>query len=66
MFIEGLTKDKNPVIRMECAKGLAMMGVQTFRTLLFGLRDIDENVRKVTARVLYDRFSPEMIMEAYR
>jgi hypothetical protein len=45
IFIEGLTKDKNAVIRCECAKGLASMGVQNFRALLFGLRDIDENVR---------------------
>lgn len=27
IFIEGLTKDRNPVIRSECAKGLSSMGV---------------------------------------
>jgi hypothetical protein len=42
IFIEGLTKDKNPLIRCECARGLASLGVQNFRALLFGLRDAEE------------------------
>lgn len=46
IFIEGITKDKNPIIRAESAKGLGKLGVQNFRVLLFGLRDLDENVRK--------------------
>ncbi len=46
IFIEGLTKDKNILIRCECANGLGKMGVQNFRALLFGLRDINEQVRK--------------------
>ena len=46
IFIEGITKDKNSFIRAECAKGLGRLGVQNFRILLFGLRDLEENVRK--------------------
>jgi len=46
IFIEGITKDKNPLIRAESAKGLGRLGVQNFRILLFGLRDPEESVRK--------------------
>lgn len=46
IFIEGLTKDKNPLIRSECAKGLGALGPQNLRALLFGLRDVEEQVRK--------------------
>lgn len=59
MLIEGLAKDKNSTIRAECAKGLGIFptdyfvanllkglyGPHTFRALIFGLRDPEENVR---------------------
>jgi len=45
MLIEGLAKDKNPVIRGECAKGLGLFGPHTFRAIIFGLRDAEESVR---------------------
>ena len=45
LLIEGLTKDKNPTIRIECAKGLSIYGAHTFRALIFGLRDTEEAVR---------------------
>lgn len=46
MLIEGLTRDKSPIIRAECARGLALLGPHTFRVLIFGLEDPEESVRK--------------------
>ena len=39
MFIEGVTKEANAAIRVECAKGLGKIGPSTFRTLLLTLHD---------------------------
>ena len=39
MFIEGVTKEANAAIRVECAKGLGKIGSSTFRTLLLALHD---------------------------
>ena len=39
MFIEGVTKEQNAAIRIECAKGLGKIGPSTFRTLLLTLHD---------------------------
>ena len=39
MFIEGASKEKNNLIRAECAMGLGSIGPQTFRSLLLALRD---------------------------
>ena len=39
MFIEGVTKDRSPTIRCECAFGLGQIGATTFRTLLLALHD---------------------------
>eukprot|EP01017_Pseudomicrothorax_dubius_P042162 TRINITY_DN6841_c0_g1_i5.p1 TRINITY_DN6841_c0_g1~~TRINITY_DN6841_c0_g1_i5.p1 ORF type:complete len:898 (-),score=219.15 TRINITY_DN6841_c0_g1_i5:408-3101(-) len=66
VFIEGLTKDRNATIRVECAKGLGMMGVQTFRALLFGLRDVDEAVRKATSQTLRSRFAVADVIAEYK
>ncbi|EGR34180.1 HEAT repeat protein [Ichthyophthirius multifiliis] len=65
MFIEGLTKDKNHIIRSECAKGLGQLGVQNFRALLFGLRDANQNVRRQTSLAITQNFQPEMIIEEF-
>jgi hypothetical protein len=46
LFIEGLTKDKNPRIRKHCAVGLGQIGSTTFRTLLLGFHDCDSAVRE--------------------
>jgi len=81
MLIEGLAKDKTPIIRAECARGLGnpinplfssthlitgLYGPHTFRTLLFGLRDNEEIVRLATAATLKSRFSPEIIIQAFK
>lgn len=65
LFIEGLTKDSNPVIRSECAKGLAIMGPQNFRVLLFGLRDLEEIVRISTLNSILKRFDVDIIVEEF-
>jgi hypothetical protein len=39
MLIEGVTKEHNEQIRVECAKGLGRIGPTTFRTLLLALHD---------------------------
>lgn len=45
MFIEGVTKEQNELIRIECARGLGKIGPTTFRTLLLALHDRSYNVR---------------------
>jgi hypothetical protein len=40
-----MTKGKNNC-KIQCAKGLGLRGVQNFRALLLGMRDINEKVRK--------------------
>jgi len=65
LLIEGLTKDKNPVIRTECAKGLSIFGPHTFRALIFGLRDTEETVRTATANALRKTFSPQDVIHEF-
>lgn len=52
IFIEGVTKSSNPVVRSECVKGLSQMGAQNFRAILFGLRDNDQRVRVATSNAI--------------
>ncbi len=52
LFIEGVTKDKNPVIRRECAYGLGEIGASTFRTLLLALHDSSRTVRSAAAEAI--------------
>lgn len=66
IFIEGLTKDKNPQIRSECAKGLGALGPQNLRALLFGLRDIEEPVRKATTLAIRSNFTTDSIVEEFK
>lgn len=39
-------------MRCECVKGLAQMGAQNFRAILFGLRDPDQRVRIATSAAI--------------
>ena len=52
IFIEGFTKDPNPIIRANCAIGLSENGVHNMRTLLVGLNDENENVRSTTEKLI--------------
>ncbi len=51
IFIEGFTKDPNPIIRTNCGIGLAESGVHTLRTLLIGLHDENEAVRNTIEKL---------------
>jgi len=42
------------------------MGVQNFRALLFGLRDVEENVRNSTAKAIRSNFTVENIIEEFK
>lgn len=39
LFIEGVTKEQNLLVREQCATGLGRIGVTAFRTLLLTLND---------------------------
>ena len=65
MLIEALTKDENPNIRAYAAKGLAMFGPSTFRSLLLGLHDNSPLVRKAAASAVAKHFSAEMISDEF-
>ena len=61
MFIEGVTKDKSPKIRAECATGLGKIGVQSFRTLLVTLNDSNVNVRDAASAAILKNMSTDDI-----
>ena len=48
IMLTGLTNDRSIVTRNECVKGLAMLGINNFRSILLGLRDNEESVRNTT------------------
>lgn len=63
LFIEGLTRDSNPVVRIHCAIGLSMIGASTIRTLLVGLLDPDQRVRATVSNSLVSRVKISSIVE---
>jgi HEAT repeat protein len=65
IFIEGLTKDLNPNIRMNCAIGLAGIGPHTLRTLLYGLHDENLLVRKTVEKEIIEKFAVEDVLNAF-
>lgn len=66
MFIEGLTKESNEQIRIECARGLGKIGPTTFRTLLLGLHDRSFNVREAASKAITRNMTPESVDEAFQ
>ena len=62
LFIEALSKDSNPLIRLSGAKGLAKIGVSTIRTLLCGLYDENPNVRKVVENQIMKNYTYDNIL----
>jgi hypothetical protein len=66
MFIEGVTKDRNYLIRQECATGLAQIGPTTFRTLLLALHDQHPGVRDAASIGILRHMSPDDVDEAFR
>jgi len=58
IFIEGMTKDSNPIIRIQCALGLSKFGAKSIRTLAVGLFDKDKmvknNIEVILEKLKYD------------
>lgn len=52
IFIEGLLNDPNAIVRHNCGVGLSDMGVHNLRTIIIGLHDGDEGVRKGLEKVI--------------
>jgi len=66
MFIEGITKEKNPMIRSECASGLGRIGPSTFRTLLVALHDESTMVRDSVCAAILKNMTPEAVEEEFK
>jgi HEAT repeat protein len=66
MFIEGLTKEPNEMIRAECARGLGRIGPTTFRTLLLGLHDRSYSVRDACSKSIVKHMTPESVVEVFQ
>ena len=65
IFIEGISKDSNPIIRANCAIGLAMIGPHTIRTLLIGLHDENREVRKIVEKEIVRKFAVEDVLNIF-
>ena len=65
MFIEGVTKESNPSIRAECAKGLGRTGPSGFRTLLLALHDHCHDVREAAGSAILRNMSPEAVLSFF-
>ena len=66
IFLEGLLKDKSPIVRLNCAIGLCLSGVHTFRTLINkGLFDNNKSVRLNIQRAILHFFSVENIIKFF-
>jgi len=66
LFIEGVTKDKNPLIRKECAFGLGEIGPSTFRTLLLALHDSNRAVRNAAGEAILNGMKVQDIIETFK
>ena len=65
MFIEGVTKEANSSIRIECAKGLGKIGPSTFRTLLLTLHDPQIAVKEAACLAILKNMTPESVYECF-
>lgn len=65
MFIEGVTKEANSGIRIECAKGLGKIGASTFRTLLLTLHDPNLAVKEAACLAILRNMTPESVFESF-
>jgi hypothetical protein len=52
--------------RIQCAKGLGLRGIQNFRALLLGMRDLREKVRTSCCDSILDNFELEEIFNEYK
>lgn len=65
MFIEGVTKESNAAIRVECARGLGKIGPSTFRTLLLTLHDPNPVVTEAATAAILKNTTPESVCENF-
>ena len=66
IFIEGLLKDRSPIIRCNCAIGLCLSGVHTLRTLINkGLFDTNYSVRTNIQGAILHFFNIDEIIKYY-
>ena len=65
MFIEGVTKEANAAIRVECAKGLGKIGPSTFRTLLLTMHDQNFAVKEAACVAVLKNMTPESVFESF-
>ncbi len=66
IFIEGLMKDKNYIVRANCGIGLCECGVHTLRTLISrGMFDQNENVRNTIEKNILRKFKVENVIQYY-
>jgi len=67
VFIEGLLKDKSPMVRCNCAVGLCLFGVHTLRTLINkGLFDTNKSVRINIQGAIIHFFNIDDIINYYQ
>ena len=67
IFIEGLLKDKSPIVRCNCAIGLCLSGVHTLRTLINkGLFDVNQSVRTNIQGAIIHFFNVDDIVKYYK
>ena len=67
IFIEGLLKDKSPIVRCNCAIGLCLFGVHTLRTLINkGLFDNNQSVRTNIQGAIMHFFTIDDIINYYQ
>ena len=67
IFIEGLLKDKSPIVRCNCAIGLCLFGVHTLRTLINkGLFDVNQSVRTNIQGAIIHFFDIDDIVNYYQ
>ena len=67
IFIEGLIKDKSPIVRCNCAIGLCLFGVHTLRTLINkGLFDNNQSVRNNIQGAIMHFFNIDDIIKYYQ
>ena len=66
IFIEGLLKDKSPIVRLNCAIGLCISGVHNLRTLINkGLFDNNKSVRINIQNAILHFFTKNDILKYY-
>jgi FtsZ-binding cell division protein ZapB len=60
-----VTKEKNLLVRAECATGLGRIGVSAFRTLLLTLSDRDQHVRDAAATAILKNMSVDEVKQEF-